>query len=158
MKVKALTNIGGVLKAHAGEEFELTNEAQLQDLLQQGVIVPVQSNPQEVAKAMNLSGEQLHEARTKQVQERTLEEKAYAEAVQVANNKKSAERQQKEAEEYKKAMQQAEQRVQSQFKSEQNVQEAQHKAEQTRLQAEQQRATANAEARYQSNNQNQNNQ
>lgn len=148
MKVRAITNIGGVLKAQAGEEFELTNEAQIQDLLQQGVIVPVQSNPQDVAKVMHLGGDQLHEARQQQVKERSLEEKAYAEAVQVANNKKSAQRQEQEAKAYKQAMEQAEKRVQEQFKSEENVQQAEHQAEQQRLQARQERAIADAQARY----------
>lgn len=154
MRVKANVNLGGAVTAHAGEEFEITNEAVLQDLLHQGHITPVESNPAEVARVLNLNGQQLSEQRAKNVQERTLEELAYAEAVQYANNQLAAKEEEKRIDAIRQARQQADQKVQEQLKSEQKVSEFKAQAEQMQQEAKVQTVIVEAQARQQAAQQN----
>jgi hypothetical protein len=147
MRVKANVNLGGAVNAAAGEEFEISNEAVLQDLLHQGHITPVESNPAEVARVMNLSGEQLAEQRAQRVTERTLEEQAYAEAVQVANNQRAAEVEEQRNEAIRQARSNADQKVQQQLKSEQQVKESQMQANQMQQEANVKRVIVESEAR-----------
>ena len=50
-----MTNIDGVVKAFAGQEFEVTNLQQAKDLIQQGVAYSVDTQGQEVQSLLNAS-------------------------------------------------------------------------------------------------------
>lgn len=150
MRVKALKTLGGAVNAHAGEEFEITNEAQLRDLLNQGVVVPVESNPQEVAKIHNLSGSQLAEARQQLNEQELADSQAYAEAVQHAANQQVDQVAQKRQEVSKQAKQQAEQKAQQAFQQEQSLREAEAQVEQMRQQVKQDQAIQKAQQKQQS--------
>jgi hypothetical protein len=59
MKLKAIKNIDGVVKAFAGQEFEVTNLQQAKDLIQQGVAYSTDTQGQEVQNLMNQSEEEM---------------------------------------------------------------------------------------------------
>lgn len=59
MKLKAITNIDGVVKAFAGQEFEVTNLQQAKDLIQQGVAYSTDTQGQEVQNLLNQSEKEL---------------------------------------------------------------------------------------------------
>jgi hypothetical protein len=150
MRVKALKTLGGAVVAQAGEEFEITNEAQLRDLLNQGVVVPVESNPQEVSKVQTLGGEQLAEARKQLTEQEQLNSLAYAEAVQHASNQQVDELEQKRKQASEQARQQADQKAQHAFQQEQQLREAEAQVEQMRLKVRQDQAIQKAQLQNQS--------
>lgn len=149
MKVKALKTLGGVINAQAGEEFELANEAVLHDLLNQGVVTPVESNPQEVAKNLNINGEQLADARQQYATEKKLQDDALSEAVQYVNNQKVTQEEEQKKQQVKQARQQADQVAQEQFQAEENLRQANAQVEQMRQQVKQEQAVKEATARSQ---------
>jgi hypothetical protein len=150
MRVKALKTLGGAVVAQAGEEFEITNEAQLRDLLNQGVVVPVESNPIETAKAQHINAEQLAEAREQYIQQTNLDTKAYSEAVQHANNQQADQVEQKRQQKAQQAQQKAEQQAQHVFQQEQAIRQAEAEVEQMRQQVKQNSTLNQATARQQS--------
>jgi hypothetical protein len=149
MRVKALVTIGGAVSAQAGEEFELTNEAQLRDLLQQGVVQPVESNPQEVARVLNLGGEQLNQARSEAYEQKSIQDQAYAEAVDFAHNQQATQQEQEREAKVQQARQSADQLAQQEFQKEQHIKELEGQAEQLRNQVAQEKAIAQSQARQQ---------
>ena len=74
MKLKALTNIDGVVKAFAGQEFEVTNLQQAKDLIQQGVAYSVDTQGQEVQNLLNASqNEEFWAAEVEAIRESEIE-------------------------------------------------------------------------------------
>jgi D-alanyl-D-alanine carboxypeptidase len=114
MKLKALRNIGGVVTAHAGQEFEVTNEAQARDLIQQGVAHPVSTDGQEVqALFNNQDPEKMAFEYEKLAVERAECEMAYSEAVQKEVNKLEDQRLEAMEQVKQQAKSQAEQKIQA---------------------------------------------
>lgn len=155
MRVKALKTLGGAVNAQAGEEFELTNEAQLHDLLNQGVVVPVESNPQEVARIHHLSAQQLADARDQHVEQTKVNDLAYAEAVQFANNQMVDEVEKQREQKIKEARSQAEQQAKHAFQQEESLRQAEAQLEQMRQQSKQEQEMKKSSARQQATQRNQ---
>jgi type II secretory pathway component GspD/PulD (secretin) len=148
MKFKALTNIGGVHTAFAGQEFEVTNEAQIQDLLHQGNVAhPVDASAEEIAKYMKMDGETLARARAKAIEEQTIYNLANAEATDYVNNKQADTQEQARQEYIQQAREQAAQQVQNDAEFEARIKEADEQAARVRQEVEQQKIIAQANAK-----------
>jgi hypothetical protein len=144
MRVKALKTLGGAVVAQAGEEFDLTNEAQLRDLLNQGVVVPVENNAQEVARIHALGGEELAQKRVELNTNEALAEQAYAEAIQYAENQEADQREQQRVQGFKEARNQADQLAQQDLQRAHALRQAENQVkqmqEQFRVEQEMQKA------------------
>lgn len=132
MKLKALRNIGGVVQAQAGQEFEVNN-VQARDLINQGVAYPVSNSGAEV-KALfeNQDSEALAMEQEMATIERIECENAYSEAVQGEVNKLEDERQKAMEQVKQQAKSQAEQKFQQQTQSQatqQSTESSQFKGE-----------------------------
>ena len=116
MKLKALRNIGGVVQAHAGQEFEV-NEFQARDLINQGVAHPVSTDGAEVQALNEKNAEELAYQQEMATIERIECENAYSEAVQGEVNKLEDERQKAMEQVKQQAKSQSEQKFQTYMKS-----------------------------------------
>lgn len=117
MKLKALRNIGGVVQAQAGQEFEVNN-AQARDLINQGVAYPVSTDGAEVqALFKNQDSEAMAMEQEMATIERIECENAYSDAVQGEVNKLEDERQKAMEQVKQQAKQSAEQKFQQQSQS-----------------------------------------
>lgn len=112
MKLKALANIGGVVNAHIGQEFEVANEAMAKDLLQQGLAVPVESDGNAVSKLFSMDNATMARASELASFERLEMEKAYSEEIQRKVNQEDAKLQEIKQGIMKQAQQQAQQKFQ----------------------------------------------
>jgi hypothetical protein len=112
MRLKANRNIGGVVQANIGQEFEVNN-AMARDLIQQGVAEPVSSGAEVQALFEKQDAETMAMESEMATIERAESEMAYSEAVQKEVNRLDDERQQAFQKVKEQAKQQAEQKVQS---------------------------------------------
>lgn len=117
MKLRALTNLGGIVQALSGQEFEVTNQAQARDLIQQGVAIPVDNTGAEVQALLNnQDSEKMAFEYEMAAIERSECELAYSEAVQKEVNRLEDQKQQSLQKVKDQAKQQAEQKVQQMAK------------------------------------------
>jgi hypothetical protein len=136
MKLRALQNLGGVVQAYAGQEFEVTNEAQARDLIQQGVVVAVDSQGTEVQNLMHKSSEELVYQAEVNAMERDEYEKMRSEMVQKEVNKLEDVREADMQELKKMAQQRAEQSFTQQAQAQgQNMKQNEAQAQQGKQQA-----------------------
>ena len=112
MRLKANRNIGGVVQANIGQEFEVSN-AMARDLIQQGVAEPVSGGAEVQALFEKQDAETMAMESEMFAIERAESEMAYSEAVQREVNRLDDERQQAFQKIKDQAKQQAEQKVQS---------------------------------------------
>jgi lipopolysaccharide biosynthesis regulator YciM len=145
MKFKANTNLSGVHNAYAGQEFEVTNEAEIQALLHQGVATPMNAQPEEIAKYFNLAGEQFAQAKAESIEEKTIKDLAMAEAVDFENNQQADKAEQTRQAMIDQMKQQASQQVKTNAQQEQAIKKAVQQAEQTISKAKQEQAIQQAQ-------------
>lgn len=115
MKVRALRNIDGVVKAYAGQEFEITSELMIRDLMQQGVITPVTIDGMEAQSVMNKDTEQLAKEAEIEAIRRAEYEKAYSGAIQKEVNMQTDQLQEEQNQIKQEAMTTAEQDAKQAF-------------------------------------------
>ena len=130
MKLKANRNIGGVVQANIGQEFEVNN-AMARDLIQQGVAEPVSSGAEVQALFEKQDAETMAMESEMATIERAECEMAYSEAVQKEVNRLDDERQQAFQKIKDQAKQQAEQTVQSKMQQQSQSKQSQSQSAQS---------------------------
>ena len=121
MKVRALRNIDGVVKAYAGQEFEITSELMIRDLMQQGVITPVTIDGMDAQNIMNKDSEQLAKEAEIEAIRRAEYEKAYSGAIQKEVNMQTDQLQEEQNQIKQEAMTTAEQDAKQAFQQNANA-------------------------------------
>lgn len=112
MKLKALKNIDGIVKAYAGQEFEVQNQQLAKDLIQQGVAYSTDTQGTEVENLLKVDGATLEAQSEVEAIERTEYERAFSGTIQEEANKMSDQKQTKIEEIKQRAQQNARQKAQ----------------------------------------------
>lgn len=129
MKLKALRNIDGVVKAHAGQEFEVTNLQQAKDLIQQGVAYSTDAQGQEVKNLLSQDEKDLvWEAEVEAIRQSEFK-KAEADSVQQEVNQLEDQKQEKIQKVKDEAKMQAQQKAQQSGGQAQQSQQSQAQAQ-----------------------------